>query len=136
MRGPFHPSSISTSKLMHYVIIALQLIVGLSILNVWLVQPKKDTKWRGGNATTIFEEFRAYGLPTWSVYVVGGIKVVLAVLLIVAIWTPGLRYFAALGLAAMLAGSVLMHFKIGDPLYKSFPAAVLLVMCLIVAFVP
>ncbi|CAH1000633.1 hypothetical protein LEM8419_01767 [Neolewinella maritima] len=121
---------------MDYLIIALQLIVGLSILNVWLVQPKKNTKWRGGNATTIFEEFEAYGLPIWSVYVVGIIKVVLAVGLIVAIWVPGLRYYAALGLAAMLAGSVLMHLKISDPLYKSFPAALFLLLCLVIAFVP
>lgn len=121
---------------MNYLIIALQLIVGLSILNVWLVQPKKNTKWRGGDATTIFEEFRAYGLPNWSVYVVGVIKVVLAILLIVAIWVPELRFYAALGLAAMLAGSVLMHLKISDPLYKSFPAALFLVLCLLIAFVP
>ena len=121
---------------MNYLIIALQLIVGLSILNVWLVQPKKDTKWRGGNATTIFEEFNAYGLPDWSVYVVGAIKVALAIALIAAIWIPGLRYYAALGLAAMLAGSVLMHFKISDPLYKSFPAALFLVCCLLIAFLP
>lgn len=121
---------------MEYIIYALQLIVGLSILNVWLLQPGKDTRWRGGDATNIVEEFQAYGLPVWSVYVVGFIKVVLAILLIVAIWVPGLRYFSALGLAAMLAGSVLMHFKISDPLYKSFPAALFLVLCLIIAFVP
>lgn len=121
---------------MDYLIIALQLIVGLSILNVWLIQPKKNTKWRGANATTIVEEFEAYGLPVWSVYVVGFIKVVLAVLLIVAIWVPGLRYFAAIGLALMLTGSVLMHVKISDPLFKSFPAALFLVLCLIIAFVP
>ena len=121
---------------MDYLIIALQLIVGLSILNVWLIQPKKDTKWRGGNATTMVEEFQAYGLPVWSVYVVGFIKVVLAIGLIVAIWVPSLRFPCAIGLAAMLTGSVLMHVKISDPLYKSFPAALFLVLCLVIAFVP
>ena len=80
--------------------------------------------------------FGPTGLPEWSVYVVGVIKVVLAILLIVAIWVPGLRYFAAIGLALMLTGSVLMHVKISDPLYKSFPAALFLVLCLIIAFVP
>ena len=45
-----------------YFIIALKVIVSFSILNVWLVQPKKPTKWRGGNATTIVEEFEVYGL--------------------------------------------------------------------------
>jgi hypothetical protein len=63
---------------MDYLIIALQIIVGISILNVWLVQPQKETRWRGGDATTIFEEFKVYGLPEWSVYVIGGLKVILA----------------------------------------------------------
>lgn len=120
---------------MDYLIIALKLIVGLSILNVWLVQYNKDTKWRGGDATTIFEEFEAYGLPDWSVYAVGAIKVTLAVLLIASIWFPVLQFPAAAGLAAMLAGSVAMHFKISDPLFKSFPAALFLVMSAIVAYV-
>ena len=121
---------------MNYLIIALQVIVGLSILNVWLVQPKKNTRWRGGNATTIFEEFRVYGLPEWSVYVVGTLKVILALMLLAAIWLPVLRFPAALGLAILLTGSVLMHFKISDPLIKSFPAALFLLMCLVIAFVP
>lgn len=121
---------------MEYIIIGLQLIVGLSILNVWLVQNQKNTRWRGGNATTLVEEFRAYGLPVWFMYVVGAIKVVLSIMLLAGIWYPELRFPAAIGLAAMLAGSVVMHFKISDPLYKSFPAALFLVMCLIIAFVP
>lgn len=119
---------------MDYLIIALQVIVGLSILNVWLIQYNKNTKWRGGDATTIVEEFRAYGLPVWSVYVVGAIKVVLSVLLIAGIWFPALRFPAAIGLAFMLAGSVVMHLKIRDPLFKSFPAALFLVMCLVIAY--
>jgi hypothetical protein len=119
---------------MNYLLIALKAIVGLSILNVWLVQYNKDTRWRGGNATTIFEEFEAYGLPVWSVYVVGFIKVVLALLLIASIWYPPLQVIAALGLAAMLSGSVLMHLKISDPLIKSFPAALFLVMSLAIAY--
>lgn len=119
---------------MDYLIIALQVIVGLSILNVWIVQNNKATRWRGGDATTIVEEFEVYGLPAWSVYVVGTLKVILAVLLIAGIWYPELRFPSAAGLAALLTGSVAMHFKIGDPLIKSFPASLFLVMCLIIAF--
>ena len=119
---------------MDYIITALQVIVGLSILNVWLVQNQKATRWRGGDATTIVEEFQAYGLPVWSVYVIGTAKVILAVLLLASIWYPVLQFPAAAGLAALLAGSVLMHFKISDPLIKSFPAALFLVMCLVIAY--
>lgn len=119
---------------MEYFIIALKLIVAASILNVWLVQNKKATKWRGGNATTIIEEFHAYGLPTWMCYVVGAFKVILAIGLITSIWYPGIEQYCALGLAVLLSGSIAMHFKINDPLYKSFPAALFLVMSLLIAF--
>lgn len=120
---------------MNYFIIILQVIVGLSILNVWLLQKNKPTKWRGGNAKTIVEEFQAYGLPVWMCYVVGTLKVALALALLAAIIYPELRQPAALGLAILLSGSILMHLKIKDPLMKSFPAFLFLTMCLIIVFV-
>jgi len=119
---------------MEYLNIALQLIVGLSILNVWLLQYKKPTQWRGGNATTIKEEFTTYGLPIWSSYIIGALKVALAVALISAIWFPSFLKPSAIGLAILLAGSVVMHVKINDPLKKSFPAFLFLCMCLYLAF--
>lgn len=120
---------------MNYLIIALQVIVGISILNVWLIQNKTATRWRGGNATTIVEEFEAYGLSKSLCYIVGFFKVILAILLIVAIWFPILKQPAALGLATLLLGSIAMHIKIKDPLLKSFPAALFLILCLFIAFV-
>lgn len=120
---------------MEYLIILLQVIVGLSILNVWLLRNKQATRWRGGEASNIVEEFQEYGLPVWSVYVIGTLKVILAVILIASIWYPEWRFLAATGLAILLAGSVTMHFKIGDPLIKSLPAGLFLLMCLIIAFV-
>lgn len=119
---------------MEYIIIALQVIVGLSILNVWLVRSKKATQWRGGDARSIFEEFEVYGLPRWSVYVIGTLKVILALLLLAGIFYPILRAPAALGLAILLAGSVSMHIKVGDPLIKSFPAALFMTMSLVIAY--
>lgn len=119
---------------MDYFTVAFQCIVAISILNVWLVQNKKATQWRGGNATTIIEEFEVYGLPVWMCYLVGTLKVILALGLIAAIWYPALRQSSALGLAVLLSGSVAMHFKINDPLKKSFPAFLFLLMCLYIAF--
>lgn len=121
---------------MNYFTIALQCIVAISILNVWLVQNKKPTQWRGGNATNIIEEFEVYGLPVWMCYVVGALKVVLAFGLIAAIWHPSLKQPSALGLALLLLGSIAMHLKIKDPLKKSFPAFLFLIMCLYIAFSP
>ncbi|MGB3607058.1 MAG: DoxX family protein [Psychroserpens sp.] len=119
---------------MYYVIIALKLIVAISLLNVWLIQKDKPTKWRGGNAQNIKEEFEVYGLPGWMCYVVGALKVGLGLCLIASIWFPVLAQPAALGLALLLSGSIVMHFKINDPLYKSFPAFLFLLMCLVIAY--
>lgn len=120
---------------MNNLVIAFQVIVGISILNVWLLQKNKATRWRGGNATTILEEFEEYGLSKTLCYITGFLKVTLAILLIAAIWYPILKQPAALGLATLLAGSIIMHIKIKDPLLKSFPAALFLVMCVFIAFV-
>lgn len=119
---------------MYYTIIILKCIVAVSILNVWLIQYNKPTKWRGGSAATIFEEFNEYGLAPWMCYVVGVFKVLLAVGLLVSIWYPDIEFKAALGLAILLSGSVIMHMKIKDPLYKSFPAALFLVMCVLIMY--
>ena len=119
---------------MYYLIIVLKLIVAFSLLNVWLIQKDKPTKWRGGNAQNIKEEFEVYGLPEWMCYFVGVLKVVGAICLIISIWVVSLEQPSALVLAGLLTGSIVMHFKIQDPLFKSFPAFLFLVMCLIIAF--
>ena len=49
-------------EILEYILIVLKIIVGVSIINVWLIQPNKPSKWRGGDATTIIEEFNVYGL--------------------------------------------------------------------------
>ncbi|WP_010520922.1 DoxX family protein [Aquimarina agarivorans] len=115
-----------------YISIALKLIIGISILNVWLVQPKKATKWRGGNAENIVEEFEYYGLSKTVCYLIGFLKVSLSILLLVSIKLTDFTVIASSGLALLLLGSVLMHFKVKDPLYKSFPAALFIVLNLFV----
>ena len=49
-------------EIQEYIIIFLKIIVGVSIINVWLIQPNKPSGWRGGDAKTIIEEFNVYGL--------------------------------------------------------------------------
>jgi hypothetical protein len=120
---------------MEYLIIVLKLVVGLSILNVWLVRSKKSTAWRGGEATNIEEEFKAYGLPVWFMWVIGSAKVALAALLLASIHYSEFEAYAAYGIAFLMLGAVLMHVKIGDPIKKSFPAFSFLVLSLIIALV-
>lgn len=117
-----------------YILIALKIIVGISILNVWLLQAKKNTKWRGGNATNIIEEFKAYGLSKQVCYVVGFLKVSFALLLLLSIQFKALTLIGSLGLAVLLLGSIVMHLKIKDALFKSFPAFLFLVMNLVIAY--
>jgi len=121
--------------LIDYIIIVLKVIVSLSILNVWLIQPKKTTKWRGGNAKTIFEEFEVYGLSQSFCYVVGVLKVSLALILLVSIQFESLTFIGSLGLAVLLLGSIIMHIKVKDELFKSFPAFLFIVINLIIAYV-
>lgn len=120
---------------MEYVIIALKLIVGLSILNVWLVRANKPTDWRGGDANNIIEEFSAYGLPKWFTYVIGTLKVILALMLLASIYYPQVELIAAFGIAVLMLGAVSMHFKIGDPIKKSIPAFTFLILSLAIAFI-
>ena len=106
----------------------------MSIINVWLINYDQESRWRGGEATSLSEEFELYGLPEWSLYVVGTLKVLLAILLLLGIWFPVLRIVSALGLAAFLAGSVVLHFRIRDPWIKALPAMTLFILCLIIVF--
>ena len=121
-------------ELIEYGIIALKIIVGISILNVWLLQKNKATKWRGGEAQNIFEEFEVYGFSKQFCYVIGFLKVSLALLLLASIQFQALAFVGSLGLAILLLGSILMHFIIKDPLYKSFPAFLFFVMNLLIAY--
>jgi hypothetical protein len=126
---------LDTTELINYVGIILKIIVGLSILNVWLIQPKKATKWRGGNAKTIVEEFKVYGLSKQSCYLVGFLKVGLALMLLVSIPFETLTLIGSLGLSVLLLGSIVMHFKVKDELFKSFPAFLFLIMNLAIALI-
>lgn len=56
---------------MEGLVLVSQVLVGLGLLNVWLLRAGKATAWRGGEARTMAEEFAAYGLPPWSRPVIG-----------------------------------------------------------------
>ena len=107
----------------------LQIVVALGLLNVWLVRAQASTAYRGGAAQSLKEEFSAYGLPDWTFFAVGFLKVASAVLLIVGIWAPVLIRPPAAIVAVLMIGALAMHAKVRDPLTKSLPAFLMLVMC-------
>jgi len=115
---------------------ALQVIVALGLLNVWLVRAKASTAYRGGSAQSLKEEFATYGLPDWTFYVVGILKVGSAILLLLVIWvkSPDLVRLPALIVAGLMVGALAMHAKVKDPLTKSLPALAMLLMCVAIWF--
>jgi uncharacterized membrane protein YphA (DoxX/SURF4 family) len=106
----------------------LQVVVGLGLLNVWLVRAKSSTAFRGGSAQSLREEFSAYGLPDWVFFLVGALKIGSGVLLIVGIWVPEVVRPAAETVAILMVGALTMHAKVRDPLIKSLPAFLMLSM--------
>lgn len=107
----------------------LQVIVALGLLNVWLVRARTSTAYRGGTAQSLKEEFATYGLPEWSFYAVGALKVGSAVLLLVGIWVPALIRPPALIVSVLMIGALAMHAKAKDSPAKFLPAFLMLVMC-------
>ena len=110
-----------------------QVIVGLGLLNVWVVRFKKATPFRGGDSKDMLQEFKAYGLPPWSCYLVGTLKVSMAITLLLGLAFPRLVIPAAGVLAALMSVAISQHLQIKDPLKKSVPAALILAMCVLIA---
>ena len=116
------------------LILVLQLIISIGLINVWFFRFNKATQYRGGNAKNMREEFQAYGLPAWSMYLVGAAKVVIAVMLIVSIWFKELLVYNLLALAVLMIAAVLMHIKVKDPIKKSYPALSILFMIALILY--
>ena len=111
------------------------LLVGLGLLNVWLLRFKKATAYRGATATNMLEEFAVYGLPAWSCYAVGFLKIVSALALIAGFAYPALVLPAAAIIAVLMAGAVAMHAKVHDPLKKTLPALSVLIASVVIIIV-
>jgi uncharacterized membrane protein YphA (DoxX/SURF4 family) len=106
----------------------LQILVGLGLLNVWLLRRQSATAYRGGAAKNLKEEFAAYGLPAPMFYIVGGLKIICGVLLLVGLAYPPVVLPAAAVVAVLMVGAVVMHLKVGDPVTKYVPATLMLAM--------
>ena len=116
------------------LILVLQLIISIGLINVWFFRFNKATQYRGGNAKNMREEFQAYGLPAWSMYLVGAAKVIIAVMLIVSIWFKELLVYNLLALAVLMIAAGLMHIKVKDPIKKSYPALSILFMIALILY--
>jgi uncharacterized membrane protein YphA (DoxX/SURF4 family) len=106
----------------------LQVVVGLGLLNVWLLRRSSATNYRGGQAKNLKEEFATYGLPPQAYFIVGGLKVIAAVALLVGLAYPPVVLPAAAVVAVLMVGAVAMHLKVGDAVKKYVPAMLMLAM--------
>ena len=97
----------------------LNLVIAFTLLNVWLIRRNKQTIYRGGDATSMSEEFSTYGLPKWFMYAVGSLKVIIAFLLIIGIWISKLNMYSYILLALLMLGAIIMHLKVKDKIIKS-----------------
>lgn len=113
---------------------AIQIIIPLGIINVWLLRGNRSTAFRGGDAPNLKEEFAAYGLPEWMFYTVGTLKLSAAAMLLLGFFLPVLVLPGAALMAVLMLGAVAMHAKVGDPPIRYLPASLMLIMSLILVF--
>ncbi len=111
----------------------LSAVVGLTVINVWLFRSNRSTSYRGGDATSLLEEFQVYGLEDYFL-IIGIIKVSLAIMLLLSLYFKKLSFFASSGIGIMMLVAIYMHVNVGDELIKSMPASVMLVSCLVIAY--
>lgn len=111
---------------MKFVSLIIQIIVAAGLLNVWLLRFNKPTSYRGGAARSMPEEFAVYGLPQWSVWMIGGAKIISAFCLLLGIWLPALVVPAAALVIVLMIGAVVMHVKVNDPAAKAVPAGAMM----------
>lgn len=110
----------------------LQVVVACGLLNVWLIRRNRNTAYRGGNATTIVEEFAVYGLSPFFCYAIGTLKVGSAILLLLGLKFPLLVPPIAALVTLLMLGAVAMHAKVGDPIKKALPATGMLLMSVLI----
>ena len=121
-------------ELIDYIKIAAQIVIAVSIYNVWFLRFNKPTIYRWKDAQNMREEFISYGLPDALVWIVGALKVVFATMLVIGIYYQPLIFPAAVGMAALMLGAIIMHLKVKDQPIKSLPAAIFLILSLSIAF--
>jgi uncharacterized membrane protein YphA (DoxX/SURF4 family) len=113
---------------MEYVETIVQAVLAFGLINVWVLRNKKSTAYRGKEAKSLKEEFQAYGLPHWMYIAVGTAKLTVAALLIIGFFIPHTVAPAAGILIVLMLGALAMHIKVKDPIKKSVPAFLMLLM--------
>ena len=113
---------------MENIKILIQVIIALGIFNVWIVRLNKPSFFRGGDSKNMESEFKAYGFKHSFMKIIGFSKLSLACFLVAGIWFPNLVDISAFLIGCLMIGAIGFHVKINDPLIKSLPAFIMLVL--------
>ena len=97
-------------------------MLGLGLLNVWLLRSHKETPYRGGEAKTLKNEFAIYGLANWFFYLIGALKITSAVALFLSFIYSDLSFMASSLIIILMLGAIAMHIKAKDSIKKTLPA--------------
>jgi putative oxidoreductase len=108
---------------MNMVSIVLQIVLGLGFLVFGA--SKLGSK-------QMVDEFKRYGLPQWFRMVTGLLEIGGAALIIAGIWNHMLAAIAGILLAIIMAGAIVTHLRIKDPVAKTGMPIILMVLSLIV----
>ena len=119
---------------MNHLVIAIQVLIALAMFDVWLVRYNRPLRARGGDAQTMVEEFKVYGLPDWLLPVVRVLKLGSGVLMLVGIRYPVAALVAGVVLVVLMAAAIVMHFKVKDPVLKAVPATFFFVLSCTVVY--
>ncbi|MFA7285381.1 MAG: DoxX family protein [Candidatus Paceibacterota bacterium] len=115
-----------------FVLPFLQIIIAFGLINVWILRFSMATKYRGAGAKNMQEEFSAYGLPVWFMYIVGFLKLAISLVMILGLFSANILALFGLPALAILAilmlGAIGMHIKVRDSFVKSIPAILMLSM--------
>jgi hypothetical protein len=113
---------------MNILSIVIQVFLAVAMFDVWLFRYRTPGIFRGGDSTTMEEEFRVYGLPDWFRNLVRVLKLTAGVCMILGIWYDMVGLFAGVLLSILMAGAVAMHVKVRDPAFKAIPSTSFLAM--------
>ncbi|MBM4151693.1 MAG: hypothetical protein FJ212_08685 [Ignavibacteria bacterium] len=108
---------------MENTIIAAQLVVGVSVLFVWI--------FRYDN---IIKEFKQFGLSDFMRSFVGASKIALATLLLAGIWYPSFVQISSILMGIFMISAQFYHFRAHNPFLKRLPSLIFLIMCFFIAY--
>ena len=114
----------------------LQLIIGVSIMIIWIARTTTASAYRVGDAQTLSQEFTEAGFTEGVYQVMRILKPIFAFLLVIGIvYEPFFIPCMTFTTLAMI-GAVYAHVKVRDNIKKMIPAITLLTFCFIVFTCP